>query len=85
MPTYDYRCTCCSDTFEVSRPMGSTESPSCPACGADARRVFTPVGVAFKGAGFHSTDYRPRAVEDTGSCPAKSASSEKCASCPAAE
>jgi hypothetical protein len=64
----------------------------------EARRVFTPVGVVFKGSGFHSTDYAPgdrgsRSSEgadtpapkpDGGgdSCPA-AGSSDSCGSCPA--
>lgn len=71
MPTYDYRCTECDVRFEVSRPMGSSAEATCPSCGAAAKRVFTPVGVAFKGSGFHNTDYKPRPAETTGSCAAK--------------
>lgn len=70
MPTYDYRCTACETRFEVTRPMGSTAEETCPDCGAPAKRLFTAVGVAFKGSGFHNTDYRPSAV-DSGSCAAK--------------
>lgn len=86
MPTYDYRCTACDERFEVTRPMTSTEAVTCPVCSCEAKRVFTPVGVAFKGTGFHNTDYRPRPAEQTGaSCPSKSESSPKCAGCPASE
>ncbi len=69
MPRYDYRCTSCAHTFEVTRPIGSTSEESCPHCGASGRRVFTPVGVVFKGSGFHNTDYR--------SAPAETAPTEK--------
>ena len=87
MPDYDYRCTSCQEQFEISRPMGSKDHPCCPACGSDAKRVFTPVGVAFKGTGFHNTDYRSRPKEDgpAASCPAKKGESPSCASCPAAD
>jgi predicted nucleic acid-binding Zn ribbon protein len=30
----------------------------CPECGGRVRKVFRPVGIVFKGPGFHSTDYR---------------------------
>jgi predicted nucleic acid-binding Zn ribbon protein len=62
--------------------MGSVEEPCCPECGAEASRVFSPVGVAFKGSGFHNTDYRPQPKEDAGSC-AVGGSSPACAGCPA--
>jgi putative FmdB family regulatory protein len=88
MPAYDYRCTKCDHRFEVSRPMGSNSEDKCPECGAPAKRVFTPVGVAFKGNGFHNTDYRPRSAEKTesapASCPAKKDGSTSCSGCPAA-
>ncbi len=88
MPTYEYRCGCCEARFDVSRPMGSTRDEFCPECGAAARRVFSPVGVAFKGSGFHNTDYRQRPKDKdaggdaTPSC-SKATSNEACAGCPA--
>lgn len=89
MPDYDYRCPTCENRFEVSRPMSSTAEECCPSCGAVAKRVFTPVGVAFKGSGFHNTDYRSRASDDSGpsesTCPAKKDDASACASCPAAD
>lgn len=86
MPSYDYRCTACEQVFEVSRPMRSSDPECCPTCGAPAKRVFTPFGVAFKGSGFHNTDYRPKPKEESATpCPAKSDSKPGCAGCPAAE
>jgi putative FmdB family regulatory protein len=85
MPVYDYRCIDCGERFEVTRPMASTSKEECPSCAAPAKRVFTPVGVAFKGSGFHNTDYKTRPKEDTGSCPAKKDGTSACSSCPAAE
>lgn len=89
MPAYDYRCTQCDERFEVNRQMGSTAEECCPSCGGSAKRVFTPVGVAFKGSGFHNTDYRSKAAEKTDApapaCPAKKEGSSACSGCPAAE
>jgi len=85
MPSYDYRCTTCEERFEVTRAMGSSADECCPECGGPAKRVFTPVGVAFKGTGFHNTDYRvrPKADEAPSACPAKSDGG--CAGCPSAD
>jgi putative FmdB family regulatory protein len=58
MPSYDFRCTSCGKTFEVNRPMSVTGDECCPECGEIATKVFSAVGVAFKGSGFHNTDYR---------------------------
>jgi putative FmdB family regulatory protein len=72
MPSYNYRCTVCESRFEVTRPMSSTSEEHCPKCDAVAKRVFTPVSVAFKGPGFHNTDYRPQPSESAAPAPAPS-------------
>jgi len=64
MPTYGYKCTKCENSFEVVQKI--TESPIsvCPECGGETRRIFYPVGIIFKGPGFHITDYcRPKNPE----------------------
>ncbi len=85
MPTYDYRCTACENLFEVTRSMGQASDEHCPDCEAPAKRVFTPVGVAFKGSGFHNTDYKPRPEDKPAapSCPSSGGSG--CSGCPAAD
>ena len=50
----------CDQDFEVNRPMRATEDECCPSCGASAVKIFAPVSVAFKGTGFHNTDYRAK-------------------------
>jgi len=91
MPAYDYRCTACEQVFEVNRPMSASGDEHCPTCGGVGARVFSPVGVAFKGTGFHNTDYKPRpkdpeakpAEKPAAACPASSGAG--CAGCSAAE
>ena len=63
MPLYVYRCTRCDHLFEVYHAVGGTPGP-CPVCGGPARRVFTSVGLIFKGSGFHTTDYRKSPASD---------------------
>ena len=42
MALYDFRCTVCGLTFEVSRPMAQAAEPAhCPVDGAESRRFFT--------------------------------------------
>jgi putative FmdB family regulatory protein len=89
MPAYDFRCTACKKTFEVTRPMGASEKEKCPSCGGEAKKVFSPVGVSFKGSGFHNTDYRPapkeeKAPDETAPCAAKKDDNAACSQCPAA-
>ena len=86
MPAYDFKCKDCSAVVEVVRPASDDSPVTCPECGGETRRVFTPVGVHFKGSGFHNTDYRkpePK-KESAPSCDA-SGSGPACAGCPAAE
>jgi putative FmdB family regulatory protein len=83
MPLYDYRCTACGTTFEVNRHVGQAGEELCPDCGGAAKRVFTPVGVHFKGSGFHNTDYRAKPEETSSGCSAASDASPACDSCPA--
>lgn len=58
MPTYEYECPQCSFRFELRRSFSENSPVSCPQCGCDARRIFSPVPIIFKGSGFYSTDYR---------------------------
>lgn len=57
MPLYEYRCTKCNHKFEVHHDVGGAAGP-CPVCGSPAKRVFSSVGLIFKGSGFHTTDYK---------------------------
>ncbi len=67
MPIYEYRCTRCRHQFEATHAVGKTVE-RCEKCGSPVRRVFSPVGIIFKGSGFHVTDYRktPAAAEGDG-------------------
>ena len=57
MPVYEYRCKDCGKTHEVEHGFHDARPTSCPSCGGHLARVFHPVGVVFKGSGFHKTDY----------------------------
>lgn len=58
MPTYQYACTECDERLE--RVQGFTDAPlsQCPVCGGRLRKVFSAVGVVFKGSGFYKNDSR---------------------------
>lgn len=57
MPLYEYECTKCHEHFDVFHEVGEKKRPRCPECGSSSRRVFLPVGIIFKGSGFHVNDY----------------------------
>ena len=58
MPTYQYACTSCGERLEVVQKFSDDPLTECPACGGALRKVFSPVGVVFKGSGFYKTDSR---------------------------
>ncbi|CAL8900536.1 hypothetical protein KVA01_22390 [Kocuria varians] len=46
MPVYEFRCEACGP-FDAHHAMAQVpRSERCPACGADARRVFSAVGLS---------------------------------------
>lgn len=58
MPTYGYRCDSCGVEFEQFQRITEPPLTECPQCGGSVRRLLYPVGILFKGPGFHITDYR---------------------------
>ena len=58
MPTYAYACTSCDHRFEAVQSFSDDSLTSCPQCEGRLRKVFSAVGVVFKGSGFYRTDSR---------------------------
>src|SRR6266849_2410421 len=58
VPTYQYACTECGDRLEVVQSFSDDPLSSCGECGGRLRKVFSPVGIVFKGSGFYRTDSR---------------------------
>lgn len=59
MPIYTYRCENCGVQFERNQKFSEPPLAWCPECGKKAlRKVYTPVGIVFKGSGFYATDHR---------------------------
>ena len=58
MPTYQYTCTECGEPIEVVQKFTDEPLTVCAACGGRLRKVFSPVGIVFKGSGFYRTDSR---------------------------
>src|SRR5436305_10546743 len=81
MPTYQYVCTECGEPLEVVQKFSDDPLTVCPACGGRLRKVFSPVGIVFKGSGFYRTDSRKSATAaapaatDKDKSPAESSSS----------
>ena len=58
MPTYQYACTECGHEFEAVQKFSDDALTECPSCSGKLRKVFSAVGVVFKGSGFYRTDSR---------------------------
>ncbi|MGQ0624174.1 MAG: FmdB family zinc ribbon protein [Sporichthyaceae bacterium] len=64
MPTYQYACTACEHELEAVQKFTDDALTQCPACPGTLRKVFSAVGVVFKGSGFYRTDSRSGAGKD---------------------
>lgn len=59
MPVYTYRCENCGVQFDRQQSFSDLPLTRCPECSKKAlRKVYTPVGIVFKGSGFYATDHR---------------------------
>jgi putative FmdB family regulatory protein len=67
VPTYQYACTACSERLEAVQSFTDAPLTECPACGGQLRKVFSAVGVVFKGSGFYKTDSRGKPASDSSS------------------
>jgi putative FmdB family regulatory protein len=58
VPTYAYACTACGHAFEIHQSFSDDALTVCPECEGRLRKVFSSVGVVFKGSGFYRNDAR---------------------------
>ncbi len=59
MPIYTYRCDHCGVQFDRQQKFSDPPLTRCPECGKKSlHKVYTPVGIVFKGSGFYATDHR---------------------------
>ena len=56
MPIYVYACTNCGERTEAKQRFDDPPLEVCPNCGGKLRKMYSPVGIVFKGSGFYSTD-----------------------------
>jgi putative FmdB family regulatory protein len=58
VPTYQYACVECGSELEVVQKFTDEALRECPECAGRLRKVFSAVGVVFKGSGFYRNDSR---------------------------
>ena len=66
MPTYSYACTTCEHRFDTVQAFSDSSLTNCPECTGRLRKLFSAVGIVFKGSGFYRTDSRSDPVESSG-------------------
>ncbi|MER5384509.1 FmdB family transcriptional regulator [Streptomyces sp. NBC_00647] len=58
MPTYQYQCTECGEGLEAVQKFTDDALTVCPDCNGRLKKVFSAVGIVFKGSGFYRNDSR---------------------------
>ncbi|MEU1575403.1 FmdB family zinc ribbon protein [Streptomyces collinus] len=58
MPTYQYQCTECGEGLEAVQKFTDDALTECPDCKGRLKKVFSAVGIVFKGSGFYRNDSR---------------------------
>lgn len=76
MPTYEYQCTKCENNFEIVQKITDDPISVCEKCGGRIRKIMFPVGIVFKGSGFHINDYRKPDKSAPSSTPTETSSSK---------
>jgi putative FmdB family regulatory protein len=76
MPTYEYECQQCHERVEAVQKFTDAALTVCPHCGGELRKVFSAVGIVFKGSGFYKNDSRGSKSESSKSESSKSESSK---------
>ncbi len=79
MPTYQYRCATCSSVLEQWQSFSDESLTECPDCGGTLRRVFSAVGIIFKGGGWYCKDSRPAPACEKSETPSETPA--KCDGC----
>ncbi|WP_022850781.1 FmdB family zinc ribbon protein [Limisalsivibrio acetivorans] len=80
MPIYEYKCSSCGEVTEMMEKITSDQNQKeCPKCGGEASRIMSVTSFQLKGGGWYNQGY-----DNASACSSKDSSSEKCATCPAA-
>jgi putative FmdB family regulatory protein len=65
VPTYQYQCTECGEGLEAVQKFTDDALTVCPSCDGRLKKVFSAVGIVFKGSGFYRNDSRGASSSST--------------------
>ena len=78
MPIYEYACTACGERTEAKQSFADPPLTECPHCRGSLRKLYSPVGIVFKGSGFYSTDAKKsKTTSDSKPSETKASTSDK--------
>jgi putative FmdB family regulatory protein len=81
MPTYEYECQSCHEHVEAVQKFSDPSLTVCPVCQGELRKVYSAVGIVFKGSGFYKNDSRgAKATASTSTSSASDSSSSESSS-----
>ncbi|MFR9795903.1 FmdB family zinc ribbon protein [Streptomyces sp. MS06] len=80
MPTYQYQCTECGEGLEAVQKFTDDALTECPRCDGRLKKVFSAVGIVFKGSGFYRNDSRGSSSSSSPASSKASASSSESSS-----
>ncbi|MGW8765746.1 FmdB family zinc ribbon protein [Streptomyces sp. NPDC055815] len=83
MPTYQYQCTECGEGLEAVQKFTDDALTVCPSCQGRLKKVFSAVGIVFKGSGFYRNDSRGSSSSSSPASSKSSTSSTSTSSSPA--
>ncbi|HZG05240.1 MAG TPA: FmdB family zinc ribbon protein [Streptomyces sp.] len=85
MPTYQYQCTECGEGLEAVQKFTDDALTECPSCKGRLKKVFSAVGIVFKGSGFYRNDSRNSSSGSPASSSSKSESGSSSSSSSSSE
>ncbi|MCB0974379.1 MAG: FmdB family transcriptional regulator [Actinobacteria bacterium] len=80
MPVYEFKCTACDHRFDIKMGIHDDPPTSCPECGEAVKKVFSPVGISFKGSGFYKNDSRGSRSKSSSSATASTSTTDSSSS-----
>ncbi|WP_314413048.1 FmdB family zinc ribbon protein [Streptomyces kroppenstedtii] len=75
MPTYQYQCTECGEGLEAVQKFTDDALTVCPNCSGRLKKVYSAVGIVFKGSGFYRNDSRGSSSSSSPASASKSSGS----------
>ena len=76
MPIYEYACTACGERVEAKQGFDDPPLETCEICGGKLRKLYSPVGVVFKGSGFYATDSKKKGSSSSSNSSSSSSGSK---------